>query len=71
MSHIYFRDKNLVDSFCDTNVDFVIWITPFKDLPGNLHFMPQVCIFDMKRSNEWKKNLIEYKEDDLVCMEVE
>lgn len=69
--HLYFRDKNLVDSFCNVDVDFIIWITPFKDLPGNIHFLPKICVFDMKRINEWKTYLIDYKEEDLICMEVE
>jgi len=69
--HLYFKDKNLVDSFCNADVDFIIWITPFKDLPGNIHFLPKICVFDMKRIKAWKRYLMDYKEDDLICMEVE
>ena len=53
------------------DVDFIIWITPFKDLPENIHFLPQICVFDMKRIKLWERYLIDYRVDDLICMEVE
>lgn len=71
LPHFHFKDKNLIDSFYNADVDFIIWITPFKDLPGNIHFLPQICVFDMKRIKQCKMQLLDYKEDDLICMEVE
>ena len=64
-------DKNLVESFWEADVDFVIWMTPYKNLPGNPRVYPQICIFDMKRKGNWKKRLVEYNANEMMCLEVE
>lgn len=69
--HFHFMDKNLIESFLDVDVDFVIWMTPFKNTPNNPRMYPQVSVFDMKRNNAWKERLIEYDVSEMVCMEAE
>lgn len=69
--HLYFKDKNLVESFLEADVEFVIWMTPHKYLPSNLRKYPKMCIIDMKKKDKWKKRLIEYNENEMMCMEIE
>ena len=54
-AHFHFMDKILVESFGKVDVDFVIWMTPYKNLPSNPRVYPQICVFDMKRKDNWKK----------------
>ena len=70
-AHFHFMDKNLVESFWEADVDFVIWMTPYKNLLGNPRVYPQICIFDMKRKGKWKKRLVEYNANEMMCLEVE
>ena len=69
--HFHFVDKNLIESFLEADVDFFIWMTPYKNLPSNPRIYPQICVFDMKRKDNWKKRLIEYNVDEMMCLEVE
>ena len=65
----HFMDKNLVESFWKADVDFVIWMTPYKNLPGNPRVYPQICVFDLRRKDKWKKDLVEYNVDEMMCLE--
>lgn len=70
-AHFHFMDKNLVESFLEADVDFVIWMTPYKNLPSNSRAYPQICVLDMKHKDKWKNRLIEYNEDEMMCLETE
>jgi len=70
-AHFHFMDKNLVESFWEADVDFIIWMTPYKNLPSNPRVYPQICVFDLKRKDKWKKNLVEYNADEMMCLEAE
>lgn len=70
-AHFHFMDKNLVESFWEADVDFVIWMTPYKNLSGNPRVYPQICVFDLRRKDKWKKNLVEYNADEMMCLEAE
>ena len=70
-AHFHFMDKNLVESFREADMDFVIWMTPYKNIPGNPRVYPQICIFDMKRKDNWKKSLVEYNANEIMCLETE
>ena len=67
--HFHYLDKNLVRSFEQADVEYVIWMTPYKKLPSIPPIYPEICIFDMKRKNGWKNKLIEYDIDKMVCLE--
>lgn len=69
--HIHFMDKNFIKVFENADVDFLIWMTPNKNLPQNPKMYPEICVFDIKRRSSWKKKLIKYDEDKMMCMEVE
>ena len=70
-SHVYIRDKNLIGIFEGIDVDFIIWMTPYKNFPPNPKVYPEICVFDVKNKINWKRNLIEYKADKMLCLEVE
>lgn len=69
--HVYIRDKNLIGIFEGKDLDFVIWMTPYKNFPPNPKVYPEICVFDMMNKSAWKRNLIEYKTDEMLCLEVE
>lgn len=68
--HFYFWDKNLVEIFMDADIDFVIWVTPYKNIASNPRVYPQISVFDLKHKSGWKKKLITYNEKELQCLEV-
>ena len=43
----------------------------YKNLPSNPRVYPQICVFDLKRKDKWKKNLVEYNADEMMCLEAE
>ena len=69
--HAHFYDRNLVESFIDADVDYVIWMTPHKFFWGNPRIMPRICIFDLTKKENLKKHLLGYSTDQMVCLECE
>ena len=69
--HLTHKDKNLVECFMDADVDFVIWMTPYKHMPRNLKITPLISVFDMKKKGSWRRRLKEYNIDEIICLEVE
>lgn len=67
--HFYFKDKKFVESFMDEDLDFVIWVTPYKNLPQNPRIYPEISIFDLKRKQIWKKHIVGYDSANMVCLE--
>lgn len=68
--HKIFRDRNLVESFINADVDFVIWVTPYKRIPGNPRMNPLICVFDMRKRKVLERKLINYNVDEMMCLEV-
>ena len=69
--HRHFSDIKLVESFIEADVDFIVWMTPYKNLPKNPRMYPQICVIDMRREEDWKKKLIEYDDEKMLCLERE
>ena len=69
--HWHFRDKNFLQNILDADLDFLIWITPYKNLPMNPRIYPAISVFDMKKRTVLKRRLIEYDPKLMVCLEVE
>ncbi len=68
--HYYIRDKKLVETFLYSDLDFVIWMTPNKNMQENPRIYPEICIFDLKKYRKQKERMVEYDYDELVCLEV-
>ncbi len=69
--HLFVRDKKFIENFLDKDLDFVIWMTPYKNLPENPPFYPEISVFDLKKYEKQKEQLIEYDFEEVVCLEVE
>ena len=67
--HLHFRDRNLVECFMNADVDYIIWFTPYKNIPGNKNIYPLISVFDMKRQEIWEKKLTRYDANEMVCLE--
>lgn len=48
--HIWFEDKRFVDVFYHSEIDYLIWVTPYKMLFNSSfpHQLPRACVFDCK-----------------------
>jgi len=68
--HFYWLDKNLVESFINADIDFLIWLTPNKNMPQNKEVYPNGAIFDLKKLQKNKNDLITYDEDQMISLEV-
>ena len=67
--HIYPQDKNFLDIFKDSDVDYLIWHTPFKRYFRTIETkqLPQVCVINLKTMN-WER-LIDYNVDHMMSVE--
>lgn len=69
--HWHFRDKNLIEVFLNSDVDFVVWMTPYKNLPRNPRCFPTICIFDLSEKRKRRIKMIDYAVDEMQCLECE
>lgn len=54
--YICFMDKRFVEVFKGTDIDYLVWYTPFKHFESDMPELPTVCIYDVK-----KMDLFEYE----------
>ena len=66
--HFHYLDKRLVEAFKDANIDYMIWMTPYKrySYASNEIQPPKVVLYDLK---DFKCKLLEYDEDKMVSAE--
>lgn len=67
--HQYYKDKAFLQAFLDSDIDYLIWHTPFKlvwTYDKVSMKMPQICVFDCKKSVEMT---IDYNPDAMVSVE--
>lgn len=67
--HWHFRDKNLLEVFVNSDLDFVIWMTPYKNLPMNPRRIPTICIFDLSEKGKRRIKMVNYVADEMQCLE--
>lgn len=71
--HLWFLDKAFVNAFKDSEIDFLIWFTPYKHCDafsvedGHCLNLPEVVIYDVKNMNipyfrDYKEELMESAE---------
>lgn len=67
--HFHFWDKNFIKTFKNSNIDYLIWYTPFKLINSSIGKLdlPEVCVFDTKEpiDQHW-----EYDENYMISAEV-
>lgn len=67
--HQHFKDKAFLQTFIDSDIDYVIWHTPFKlvQTMGNVSInMPKICVYDCKKA---VKKAIDYNPKAMVSVE--
>lgn len=47
--YLCFMDKRFVEVFVGTDIDYVIWFSPFKHFESDMPELPTVCIYDVKK----------------------
>lgn len=66
---VHFLDKRFLDIFQGSDIDYLIWFSPFKHFTSNIPFdLPTVCVYDVKNYNY--EDAQEYPEDLIVSAEV-
>lgn len=52
--HLWYEDKEFIEAFANTEIDYLIWYTPYKHCTafseddGNCLILPQVVVFNVK-----------------------
>lgn len=69
--HVLFRDKNFMEIFLNHDLDYIIWMTPYKNTEENPRVYPLVIVIDLKKYKKRKMQFIEYKDEEMQCLEVE
>ena len=52
MPHQYWADETFIKAIINSNIDYLIWYTPFKRIQlqaGGILPLPMTCVFDIKR----------------------
>lgn len=65
--YICFMDKRFVDVFIGTDIDYVIWFSPYKHFDSDMPELPTVCVYDVKNMN--LSECIDYPEDLMMSTE--
>ena len=65
--YICFMDKRLVKVFIGTDIDYVIWFSPYKHFDSDMPELPTVCIYDVKNMN--LSECIDYPEELIMSTE--
>lgn len=66
--YLQFLDKRFVDVFRGSDIDYVIWFSPFKHFESNCPYpMPTVCVYDVKNYNY--EHIVEFPEELIVSTE--
>ena len=47
--YLHFSDKRFADIFLNSNIDFLIWYSPFKHFETTMPEMPTACVYDIKK----------------------
>ena len=67
-TYCHFLDKKMVDVFKGTDIDYLIWYTPFKHYESTCPFeLSKVCVYDVKRYTY--EDVIDYPEKLIMSTE--
>lgn len=59
----HFADKRFAEVFLNSDIDYLVWYSPFKHFESNMPEMPNICVFDIKKLSlqnfyDFQENLI-------------
>lgn len=68
--HFYWLDKNLIDAFIDEDLDYVIWVTPYKNIAENGQLIPSIFLIDIKKyRKKYYKKTVDYSNQYVTSIE--
>lgn len=69
--HYYFFDKKFVECFIKNDIDYLIWMTPYKRYEYELEELqpPKAIVYDIKNISSINNKLIHYDEKRMVSSE--
>lgn len=47
--YLHFLDKRFVEIFIDSEIDYLIWYSPYKHFESDMPEIPTICIYDVKK----------------------
>lgn len=61
--YLHFADKRFAEIMIGTDIDYLIWYSPFKHFESDMPDLPTVCVYDVKKINladfeDYPQNLI-------------
>lgn len=63
----HFADERFISVFKETDIDYIVWYTPYKMFHGVEVQPPKVCVFDVNKIND--DNMIQYPEKYIISSE--
>lgn len=68
--HYHWLDKNMVNVFINEDIEYVIWVTPFKNIPENGCLIPSIILIDVKKyKKRFYKRTIDYTNQFVTSIE--
>lgn len=67
--HMHFFDKDFLTPVINSDIDYLIWYSPFKNTPGNPQY-PHATIIDIKEMSKNKDKLIHYLAEKMLSVEL-
>lgn len=65
------KDKRFIDVLLETDVDFIIWMTPYKEMPGNpKQFLIETYLLDVNKAKRKPVKHVNYDYERVMCLEV-
>ena len=47
--YLHFADKHFVETIIGTDIDYLVWFSPFKHFASDMPELPTVCVYDVKQ----------------------
>ncbi len=63
----HFFDRRFLEVFCHSEVDFLVWCTPYKMFHGSVFQLPKICVFDLKK--DYIRKSIDYPQNLIISSE--
>ena len=48
-ANLHFADKRFVETIIGSDIDYLIWYSPFKHFESDMPELPTVCVYDVKQ----------------------
>lgn len=69
-AHYFWLDKRFLDILIKCDVDYIIWITPFKNIEQNREIFPYGSIIDVKKLKIYENKFLKYNTKKVCSIEI-